>query len=220
MSSSSHPAEPAIQVAIVPVTPFQQNCSILWCTATGRGAVIDPGGDLDLIRSALAETGITVDKVLLTHGHADHAAGAAELAQSLSVPVVGPNAADQFLLDRLPEQAARFGMDGARAVTPETYLNEGDRVQLGEIELEVLQVPGHTPGHVVFVHRPSALAIVGDTLFRGSVGRTDFPYGDQALLIQGIKDKLYTLGDAMVCLPGHGPVTAIGDERGSNPFVR
>ncbi len=216
---TSSPDKPPIQIAIVPVTPFQQNCSILWCTATNRGAVIDPGGDLDRIRSALAETGITVDKILLTHGHVDHAAGAAALAESLGVPVVGPNAADQFLLDDLPASAARFALPDARPVTPDLYLSEGDTVQLGELVLDVLQVPGHTPGHVVFVHKPTSVAIVGDTLFRGSVGRTDFPYGDHDQLIRGIREKLLPLGDNMVCLPGHGPVTSIGDERASNPFI-
>ncbi|MGU3496726.1 MBL fold metallo-hydrolase [Xanthobacteraceae bacterium A53D] len=208
-----------IQIAVVPVTPFQQNCSILWCTATMKGAVIDPGGDLPRIREALKETGITVEKILLTHGHVDHAAGAAELSESLNVPIEGPNEKDQFLLDILPDSAARFQIEGARAVTPGRYLKEGDQVQVGNLTLDVLDVPGHTPGHVVFVHKDAGIAIVGDTLFRGSVGRTDFPYGDPDLLITGIKEKLLPLGDKMVCLPGHGPVTSIGDEREGNPFL-
>lgn len=208
-----------IQIAVVPVTPFQQNCSILWCTATMKGAVIDPGGDLDRIRAAVAETGITVEKILLTHGHMDHAAGAAELAEALNVPIEGPNEADQFLLDGLVAAAAKFDMAGARPVTPDRYLKEGDTVTVGEVVLDVLDVPGHTPGHVVFHHKDSHVAIVGDTLFRGSVGRTDFPYGDHALLISGIVGKLLPLGDQTVCLPGHGAVTSIGDERASNAFL-
>ncbi|MFG1273173.1 glyoxylase-like metal-dependent hydrolase (beta-lactamase superfamily II) [Xanthobacter sp. SG618] len=209
-----------IQIAIVPVTPFEQNCSILWCTKTMKGAVIDPGGDLDRIRAAIAETGVTIEKILLTHGHVDHAAGAAELAESLGVKVEGPAAADQFIIDDIPHMAAKYGIEGARPVTPDLYLNEGDTVSVGDVSLDVLHVPGHTPGHLVFVHRPVGLAIVGDTLFRGSVGRTDFPYGDPDLLIQGIKEKLLPLGDNMVCLPGHGPVTSIGDEKAHNPFLR
>lgn len=208
-----------IQIAVVPVTPFDQNCSILWCTATKKGAVIDPGGDLPRIQAALKETGITVEKILLTHGHVDHAAGAAELSETLGVPIEGPNEKDQFLMDGLVDSAARFGMEGARNVTPTRYLEQGDTVTIGEVTLEVLDVPGHTPGHVVFVHKGTNVAIVGDTLFRGSVGRTDFPYGDPELLISGIVSKLLPLGDAVVCLPGHGPVTSIGDERRSNPFL-
>lgn len=209
-----------IQIAIVPVTPFEQNCSILWCTKTMKGAVIDPGGDLDRIRAAIAETGVTIEKILLTHGHVDHAAGAAELAESLGVKVEGPAAADQFIIDDIPHMAAKYGIEGARPVTPDLYLNEGDTVSVGDVSLDVLHVPGHTPGHLVFVHRPVGLAIVGDTLFRGSVGRTDFPYGDPDLLIKGIKEKLLPLGNNMVCLPGHGPVTSIGDEKAHNPFLR
>ena len=209
-----------IQIAIVPVTPFQQNCSIIWCTATNKGAVIDPGGDLPRIRAAIAEVGITLEKVLLTHGHVDHASGAARLAEEFKVPVEGPNSADQFLMDELPAMAEKYGIADARPVTPDLYLSEGDVVRVGDVELEVLQVPGHTPGHVVFVNRASNVAIVGDTLFRGSVGRTDFPYGDSDLLISGIVGKLLPLGDAMVCLPGHGPVTSIGDERAGNPFLK
>lgn len=209
-----------IQIAVVPVTPFEQNCSILWCTKTMKGAVIDPGGDLDRIRAAIAETGATIEKILLTHGHVDHAAGAAELAESLGVKVEGPGAADQFIIDDIPRMAEKYGIEGARSVTPDLYLNEGDTVSVGDVSLEVLHVPGHTPGHMVFVHRPVGLAIVGDTLFRGSVGRTDFPYGDPDLLIKGIKEKLLPLGDNMVCLPGHGPVTSIGDEKAHNPFLR
>lgn len=209
-----------IQIAVVPVTPFEQNCSILWCTATNKAAIIDPGGDIDRIRAALAETKAVPEKIILTHGHVDHAAGAAELAQILSVPVEGPHKADQFLLDGLPAMAAKYGFEGeARVVTPDRYLDEGDTLTVGDVSLDILHVPGHTPGHLVYVHRPVRLAIVGDTLFRGSVGRTDFPYGDPLQLISMIVNKLLPLGDDVVCLPGHGPVTSIGDERLSNPFL-
>ncbi len=208
-----------LQIAIVPVTPFQQNCSILWCTATMKGAVIDPGGDLPRIRSALAETGVTIEKILLTHGHVDHAAGAAELADDLGVAIEGPHAADQFLIDGLPAMAAQYGFPEARAFVPARTLTEGETVTVGDLTLDVLHVPGHTPGHIVFVHPPSGVAIVGDTLFKGSVGRTDFPYGSSDQLIAAITAKLLPLGDNMVCVPGHGPITSIGDEKATNPFL-
>lgn len=208
-----------LQIAIVPVTPFQQNCSILWCTATNKAAVIDPGGDLERIRSALEETKVSVEKILLTHGHVDHAAGAKELADSLGVPIEGPHAADQFLIDELPSVAAQYGFPPAQSFTPARYLAEGETVSVGDLALDILHVPGHTPGHVVFVHRPSNVAIVGDTLFQRSVGRTDFPYGNHDQLISGIVEKLLPLGDGVVCVPGHGALTSIGDERATNPFL-
>jgi glyoxylase-like metal-dependent hydrolase (beta-lactamase superfamily II) len=208
-----------IQIAVVPVTPFEQNCSILWCTKTMKGAVIDPGGDLDRIVAAIAETGATIEKILLTHGHVDHAAGAVDLAEMLKVPVEGPHAADQFLLDGIPAMATKYGFEGGRAVTPDRYLNEGDPLAIGALNLDILHVPGHTPGHLVYVLKAENIAIVGDTLFRGSVGRTDFPYGDHAQLIAGIVGKLLPLGNAVVCVPGHGALTSIGDERAHNPFL-
>lgn len=215
------PAEtPPLQIAIVPVTPFAQNCSILWCTKTMKGAVIDPGGDLDKIQAAVAEAGVTIEKILLTHGHVDHAAGAAELSEILKVPVEGPHAADQFILDEIPLSAAKFSFEGGgRAVTPDRYLNEGDALSVGELNVNILHVPGHTPGHLVYVLKGANIAIVGDTLFRGSVGRTDFPYGNHQQLIDGIVEKMLPLGNAVVCLPGHGPLTSIGDERAHNPFL-
>ena len=208
-----------IQIAIVPVTPFQQNASIVWCTRTMKGAVVDPGGDLDKIHAAITETGAQIEKIVLTHGHVDHAAGAAELAESLGVPVEGPHAADQFIIDGIPDMATKYGLEGARAVTPDRYMAEGDTLKVGELDFEVLHVPGHTPGHLVYVYKPAGIAIVGDTLFRGSVGRTDFAYGSHEQLISGIVEKLLPLGDATVCLPGHGPLTSIGDERATNPFL-
>ncbi|ALK10899.1 MBL fold metallo-hydrolase [Blastochloris viridis] len=211
--------KPALKVAVVPVTAFQQNCSIVMCTATGRAAVVDPGGDLDAIAEALAELKVTVERIVLTHGHIDHAGGAAELAEALGVPVEGPHQDDQFLLDGIATQASLFGLTGARPVTPDRWLSEGDRVTVGELAFDVLHIPGHSPGSVALIDAEDRFALVGDILFRGSVGRTDFPYGDHAALISGIKTKLFALGDDLVCLPGHGPATTIGEERASNPFL-
>jgi glyoxylase-like metal-dependent hydrolase (beta-lactamase superfamily II) len=210
---------PELKIAIVPVTPFQQNCSIVWDETTKRGAVIDPGGDLPNILAALEELEVTAEKIVLTHGHIDHAGGAAELAETLNIPVEGPNEADKFLLDNLPADGVRTGIPG-RVVTPSRWLNEGDSVDIAGLPFEVLQVPGHTPGHIVLVNKDNFIAIVGDTLFQRSVGRSDFPYGDGALLIQGIKTKLLTLGDAFTILPGHGNATNIGMEKVTNPFLK
>jgi glyoxylase-like metal-dependent hydrolase (beta-lactamase superfamily II) len=207
------------RAAIVPVTPFGQNCTLLWCEDTKRAVVVDPGGDLERIEAAIAETGVTVEAIWLTHGHIDHAGGAAELRERLEVPVVGPHEADRFLLDRLPETGRAYGIAGARAVTPDRWLDEGDRVEVGEIAFSILHCPGHSPGSVVFVQREQRFAIVGDVLFRGSVGRTDLPGGDHAALIRSIKDKLLPLGDDVAFLCGHGPAGTIGEERASNPFI-
>ncbi|WP_306888431.1 MBL fold metallo-hydrolase [Ancylobacter amanitiformis] len=208
-----------MKVAVVPVTPFQQNCSIVWDETTKRGAVIDPGGDLPRILAALEELEVTAEKIVLTHGHIDHAAGAAELAETLKIPVEGPHEADRFLLDDLPTAGERTGIPG-RVVTPDRWLSEGDTVDIGGVGFEILHVPGHTPGHIVLVNRDNRLAIVGDTLFQRSVGRTDFPYGDSALLIEGIKTKILPLGDAFTILPGHGSASNIALEKRTNPFLR
>lgn len=210
---------PRLQVMIVPVTPFQQNCSIIWNQDSKRGVVIDPGGDLDLIRQAIAESGATIEHILLTHGHIDHAGGAAELKAELGVPLIGPHVADRFLLDHLQETAAGYGLPGARNVTPDTWLQEDDRVDIGGVPFDVLHCPGHSPGSVVFVNRGLKFAIVGDVLFRGSIGRSDLPGGDHATLIASITDKLLPLGDDVAFLCGHGPAGSIGEERRSNPFL-
>ncbi|MCS0496204.1 MBL fold metallo-hydrolase [Ancylobacter mangrovi] len=210
---------PELKIAVVPVTPFQQNCSIVWDEKTKRGAVIDPGGDLPRILAALEELEVTPEKIVLTHGHIDHAAGAAELAETLKVPVEGPHEGDKFLLDNLPADGERTGIPG-RAVTPDRWLAEGDVLDIGGVPFEVLHVPGHTPGHIVLVNRANNIAIVGDTLFQRSVGRTDFPYGDHDLLIAGIKSKLLPLGDAFTILPGHGAASNIALEKRTNPFLR
>ena len=207
-----------LKATVVPVTPLQQNCTVLWCTATMKGAVIDPGGDLDTIRRAIAANGVTVEQIWLTHGHIDHAGGAAELAESLGVPIVGPERADAFWLDRLEEDGARWGLP-ARNLVPDRWLVDGDTVTVGDLTLSVHHTPGHTPGHVVFHHAPSRLALVGDVLFAGSVGRTDFPLSDPQALIRSVVTKLWPMGDDTTFLPGHGGVSTFGRERKSNGFV-
>ena len=209
-----------LKVTIVPVTPIQQNCSIVVCTATSRAAIVDPGGDVANIRAAIEQMKVTPEKILLTHGHFDHAGGAAELAEALSIPIEGPDERDGFLLSNLESQGARFGITDARNVTPTRWLVEGETVSVGDLTFSVLHVPGHTPGHLVFVNVPSRFALVGDTLFQGSVGRTDFPYGDHDQLISGIKGKLLPLGDDVTILPGHGPASTIGAERKGNGFLQ
>lgn len=209
-----------IRAAIIPVTPFEQNCTLLWNDKTKKGAVIDPGGDLHRIRDAIAETGVTVEKIILTHGHIDHAGGAADLRDELGVPVEGPHEADKPLLERLPEQARVYGLDGVRAVTPDRWLNEGDTVTVGGMTLEVLHCPGHSPGSVVLFASQDRFALVGDVLFNGSVGRTDLPGGDGAALMSSIKTKLLPLGDDVTFICGHGPASTIGQERATNPFLQ
>ena len=207
------------RAAIVPVTPFQQNCTVLWCETTKRAVVIDPGGDLDRIKQVIANAGVGVEKILLTHGHIDHAGGAAELKDVLAVPIEGPHRSDLFLLERLTESARAYGIGGVRNVVPDRWLDEGDQVTVGELSLDILHCPGHSPGSVVFVHRDQHFAIVGDVLFRGSVGRTDILGGDHAALIASIKTKLLPLGDEVAFLCGHGPMSSIGEERETNPFL-
>jgi glyoxylase-like metal-dependent hydrolase (beta-lactamase superfamily II) len=208
-----------IKVAIVPVTPFQQNCSILICQATNLAAVIDPGGDVPLIRRAIEQTGAKVEKIFLTHGHADHAGGAAELSEILGAPIEGPHIGDKFLLDGLEKASAMFGF-ACRNVAPDKWLEEGDQVRFGEASLDVRHCPGHTPGSVVFINEPMQFCLVGDVLFEGSIGRTDLPGGDHATLIRSIENKLLTLNDNMTFICGHGPMSTIGAERAHNPFLQ
>lgn len=210
---------PDIQIQVVPVTPFQQNCSLIWSQATKHGVVVDPGGDVATIREAIRRAGITVDYILLTHGHIDHAGGAAELAEALGVEVVGPHEADKPLLDRLEIQAAQWGLDGTRNVTPSRYLKEGDTIEIAGVPFEVLHCPGHSAGSVVLFAPSLRFAFMGDVLFQGSVGRTDFPRGDHETLLRSIREKLFPLGDDVVFLPGHGSPGQIGEERLNNPFL-
>ena len=210
-----------LQAGIVPVTLFQQNCTLLWDDATKRGAVVDPGGDLDRIEAAIAKAGMTVEKILLTHGHIDHAAGAAELREKLGgIPIEGPHEADAFLLESLVEFGLAFGMEGARNVTPDRWLAEGDTVTVAGASFSVLHCPGHSPGSVAYVNRAQRFALVGDVLFRGSIGRTEgLPRADHDALIRSIRTKLLPLGDDFAFICGHGPTSTIGDERRSNPFL-
>ena len=204
---------------IIPVTPFQQNCTLLWCEDTNRAAVVDPGGDLDRIQAAIAEEGVTVEKILLTHAHIDHAGGTAELSKALSLPIEGPHREDDFWIQGLPMQSQMFGFPAPEIFTPDRWLNDGDTVTVGNLSFQVIHCPGHTPGHVVFYQPESKLALVGDVLFHGSIGRTDFPKGDHATLIRSIKEKLFPLGDQVKFIPGHGPMSDFGTERQTNPFV-
>ena len=207
-----------LKFKIVPVTPFEQNCTVLWCDETRRAAVVDPGGDVERILQAIERLDLRVEKILITHGHIDHAGGAAELAERLAVPIEGPHEEDRFWIDGMPQQALTFGFPNVRAFTPDRWLKQGDRVQVGNLELQVLHCPGHTPGHVVFFDEDAKLALVGDVLFRGSIGRTDFPKGDFDALIASIRQKLWPLGDDVAFISGHGPMSTFGDERSDNPF--
>ena len=203
----------------IPVTPFQQNSSIVWCDQTMEGAVIDPGGDLTLLIDAACTHGVTLCQILLTHAHIDHAGGTGTLARELKLPIVGPHRGDQFWIDGLPEQSRMFGFPPAETFTPDRWLADGDTVQVGRCVLHVRHCPGHTPGHVVF-HSPEARrAFVGDVLFAGSVGRTDFPGGDFDTLVASITQRLWPMGDDTVFIPGHGPESSFGRERQHNPFV-
>jgi glyoxylase-like metal-dependent hydrolase (beta-lactamase superfamily II) len=209
---------PLLKAVIIPVTPLQQNCCLIWCTRTMRGAFTDPGGDLERVKAAAAQHGVTVEKILLTHGHIDHCGSAKILADELGVEIEGPHEADRFWIDRLEEDGRKYGIAG-RTFESDRWLVEGDQVTVGELVLDVYHCPGHTPGHIVFHHPPSKLAIVGDVLFQGSIGRTDFPMSNTQDLIEAITTKLWPLGNDTTFVPGHGPVSSFGRERQSNPFV-
>ena len=202
-----------MKYAIVPVTPFQQNATVLWCPETMRAAVVDPGGDLDRILDVVRREGLTLERVLVTHGHIDHAGGVADLAERSGVPIEGPHLDDRFWIDGMPQQSRMFGFPDVRSFTPDRGLTGGDTVQVGNQLLSVIHCPGHTPGHVCFYHEPSRLAIVGDVLFQGSIGRTDFPKGDYDTLIASIRERLLPLGDDVAFIPGHGPMSSFGEER-------
>jgi glyoxylase-like metal-dependent hydrolase (beta-lactamase superfamily II) len=211
-------SEPPLRLGIIPVTPLQQNCSLIWCTKTMRGAFVDPGGDLAKLRAAMQQTGVTIDKILLTHGHIDHCGSAGIFAEELGVPIEGPHEDDLFWIARLAEDGARYGVFG-KPFEPDRWLVDGDTVSIGELVLNVRHCPGHTPGHVVFHHPDSKLALVGDVLFQGSIGRTDFPRGNHQQLLDSITRRLWPMGDDTAFVPGHGPMSTFGHERASNPFV-
>lgn len=204
---------------VIPVTPFRQNCTLLWCEATRDAVVIDPGGDVPLIRRTIDKAGVSVKQIWLTHGHIDHVGGAAELRDALKVPIVGPHIADQFLLDLVIESGRNYGMTGMRNFAPDRWLDEGNSVKIGGLEFDVLHCPGHSPGSVVFLNREMGFAHVGDVLFNGSIGRTDLPGGNHATLIKSITEKLLPLSDDVAFICGHGPGSSIGHERRSNPFL-
>ena len=204
---------------IIPVTPFEQNCSLIWCEQTLEAALVDPGGDSSVLLDAVQENGLHLTKLLLTHGHLDHVGATAELAAKLAIPIEGPQREDAFWLESLPKQCEMFGFPHTPAFTPDRWLEQGDTVSVGNQTLEVLYCPGHTPGHVVFFHRASLTAFVGDVLFKGSIGRTDFPRGDYTTLIHSIRERLFPLGDDVTFIPGHGPVSTFGHERLTNPYV-
>jgi glyoxylase-like metal-dependent hydrolase (beta-lactamase superfamily II) len=209
----------SIQCTIVPVTPYQQNCSIIKCTSTGRAAIVDPGGDDERILAAVQQMDAEVEKIILTHAHMDHCAASDRLRRQLGVPIEGPHRGDLFWLEGLPEFCEMSGFPRTEAFTPDRWLEEGDTVTVGEQVLRVLHCPGHTPGHVVFLHAPQKVAWVGDVLFQGSIGRTDFPRGNHEELVGSIRDKLFPLGDDITFIPGHGPTSTFGQERLTNPFV-
>ena len=208
----------ALKYQIVPVTPFQQNCSVLWCDETKKAAVVDPGGDIAKILSVIEKNGLVLERILVTHGHIDHAGAVAELAEKLALPIEGPHREDQFWIDGMPQQSKMFGFPDVRSFTPDRWLEHGDHVCFGNVEMAVLHCPGHTPGHVVFFNSAARLAVVGDVLFQGSIGRTDFPKGDLNSLISSIRDRLFPLGDDVDFISGHGPMSSFGAERLSNPY--
>ncbi|MCE7798819.1 MBL fold metallo-hydrolase [Sphingobium sufflavum] len=210
--------EPPMRLGILPVTMMQQNCSLLWCTETMRGAFVDAGGDLDRLKAAAKKLGVTIEKLLVTHGHIDHCGGTGILARELGVPIEGPHEADRFWIARLEDDGRNYGIEG-QVFEPDRWLVDGDTVTVGNLVLDVYHCPGHTPGHVVFHHAPSKLATVGDVLFKGSIGRTDFPQGNHADLIEAITTKLWPLGGETMFVPGHGEMSSFAHERATNPYV-
>ena len=209
---------PPLRAAIIPVTPLQQNCTLLWCTVTNRAALCDPGGDLPKLRAAIAQAGVSVEKIILTHGHIDHCGSAGILAEELGLKIEGPHVDDLFWIDRLAEDGAKYGVPGQPFVS-DRWLVDGDTVTVGNLTLNVRHCPGHTPGHVVFHHPESKLAIVGDVLFQGSIGRTDFPRGNHQDLIDAITQRLWPMGGDTAFIPGHGQMSTFAHERATNPYV-
>ncbi|MCP4429423.1 MAG: MBL fold metallo-hydrolase [Gammaproteobacteria bacterium] len=209
-----------MKAIVIPVTAFEQNCSLLICEQSNSAAVVDPGGDIELILAAIDKAGVEVEKILVTHGHIDHVGAVSELAKRLNLPIEGPQRGDKFWIDQLPEQASQFGFAKSDTFEPDRWLEDGDIVDVGNERLQVIHAPGHSPGHVVFYDPAGGLAVVGDVLFQGSIGRTDFPGGNHQDLLDSIREKLFPLGDGIEFIPGHGPASTFGDERRHNPFVR
>jgi len=204
----------------IPVTSYQQNCSLIWCEHTNQAALIDPGGEADRLLEIVKKQDLKLVSILLTHGHIDHVGGSREIAEKLAIPIIGPQKEEAFWLDNLPHQSEMFDFTYADPLTPDQWLEEGDEVKVGNICFSVLHCPGHTPGHIIFYDSASKTAFVGDVLFKGSIGRTDFPRGDHATLINAIKTKLLPLGDDVTFIPGHGPISTLGQERLTNPFIQ
>ncbi|MFC6378572.1 MBL fold metallo-hydrolase [Tatumella terrea] len=205
---------------LIPVTAFSQNCSVVWCEAQGNTAIIDPGGDAGVIKKVLSDLQRTPEKILLTHGHLDHVGAAAELAAFYNIPVIGPQLRDKFLLDALPQQSQMFGFPYCAPLQPDQWLEEGETLSLGKVSFEILHCPGHTPGHIVLLDRQNKLLFSGDVIFKGGVGRSDFPQGDHQQLMTSIREKLLPLGDDITFIPGHGPLSTLGSERITNPFLQ
>jgi glyoxylase-like metal-dependent hydrolase (beta-lactamase superfamily II) len=208
-----------LKYQIIPVTHYQQNCSLVWCSETNKAAVIDPGGDVDAITQAALSQNVTIEKIWLTHGHLDHVGGALELSKALGLDISGPHKGDQFWLAGIPQQSTMMGFPAHQAFEPQQWLDESDQLTIGQLKFQVLHCPGHTPGHLVFFEPTAKLAFVGDVLFAGSVGRTDFPQGNSQQLVESIRTKLWPLGDDVQFVPGHGPMSNFGHERKTNPFV-
>ena len=208
-----------LRVAVIPVTPFQQNCSLVWCTETNKAALVDPGGEIPRLKQAVAQSGVVLEKILVTHAHLDHAGAAADLAAEFGVPIEGPHPDDQFWINRIEDAGRQYNMPWCKRFTPDRWLEDGETVTVGDQSFEVLHCPGHTPGHVVFFHRGLRVAFFGDVLFQGSIGRTDFPRGNHQDLVGAITGKLWPLGDDVTFVPGHGPTSTFGRERRTNPYV-
>lgn len=219
MTAATSSPQPRLHAEINPVTPFQQNCSLIWCPETMRGALVDAGGEAEQLLAAAERRGVTLEKLLVTHGHLDHAGAVKDIAEKLNLPIEGPHRDDAFWIEGMPQAAKQYGFPPSRSFTPDRWLENGDTVTLGNLTLDVYHCPGHTPGHVVFVHAPSRVALVGDVLFQGSIGRTDFPRGNHEDLIRSIRERLFPLGDDITFVPGHGPLSTFGQERASNPYV-
>lgn len=209
-----------MRYTIIPVTPYEQNCTLLVCEQTRQAALVDPGGDLDILLEIVKQQGVTLESILVTHGHLDHVGGVAALSKQLSLPIIGPHVEDEFWIQALPEQSRMFGFPKSDSFVPSRWLKDGDSVEVGNEKLQVIHCPGHTPGHVVFYSTSANLAILGDVLFKGSIGRTDFPKGDYQTLINSIQLKLWPLGKDVAFIPGHGPMSTFGEEMRSNPFVK